>query len=216
MAEITPAAALAVFVKTPELSPVKTRLAADIGARAARAVYQESVALTRRTMRAVNGNALRAYWAVGEKAAVAHSRWRDFPALWTGDGGLGARLHHVYASLRRRHRRVILIGSDSPQVGAETLLKAAQPQSGTVIGAATDGGFYLFAADIAIARATWESVEYSRHDTLAQLRRHFSNAAALPPLTDIDDAASLRRVIGELQNPQQAARFRRLLSAAAD
>ena len=43
--------ALAVFVKTPELSPVKTRLAASLGKAAAVAVYAECLGLSADMMR---------------------------------------------------------------------------------------------------------------------------------------------------------------------
>ena len=207
----TASAALATFVKTPELSPVKTRLAADIGKTAAHAVYEESVALTAALMSEAADVGLCPYWAVGEKEALSHPRWKDFPALWTGDGGLGARLFQVYSTLRQQHGRVVLIGADSPQLTAATVAAAAARHGDTVIGAATDGGFYLFAADDDIPRQIWESVEYSRTDTLKQLQRHVT-ASLLPALTDIDDAASLAQVIEELKDkPQNAARLRRLL-----
>lgn len=208
------AAAVAVFVKTPELSPVKTRLAQDIGTQAARAAYEESLAAVAATLRACAP--LIPYWAVGEEAGTAMHRWAEFPALWTGDGELGDRLAHIYATLRQRHGRVVLIGSDSPQIQAETLREAAREEGKIVIGPATDGGFYLFAADIPLGREFWRGVEYSRADTLENLLGSLpagEEVQRLPTLSDMDDSKSLARVIEELQthNAPAAARLEHLV-----
>lgn len=185
---------LAVFVKTPELSPVKTRLAADIGKVAAMRVYETMLAAAATMMRQTQDSGVSVYWAVGEKDGVAHPRWREFPAIFTGEGDLGARLHHVYSLLRRRHGRAALAGADCPALTAATVLSALTAADGVVVGPATDGGFYLFAAACPIPARVWTSVTYSRDDTLAQLLRHFPDEAVrrLPILSDVDDAVSMR------------------------
>ena len=55
--------ALAVFVKTPELSPVKTRLAASLGKAAAVAVYAECLGLSADMMRELPAD-VKPFWAV--------------------------------------------------------------------------------------------------------------------------------------------------------
>ena len=210
------AAAVAVFVKTPELSPVKTRLARSLGTAAARAAYEESLAIIGAVMR--DCAPLVPYWAVGEEAGVSHRRWAEFPALWTGDGGLGDRLAHVYTTLQKRHGRVILIGSDSPQITAQTLQEAAQETGKIVIGPAADGGFYLFAADYPIAKELWQSIEYSRADTLKNLLHLLpaKDIRSLPILSDMDEDDSLMQVIKELHphNPQAANRLTTIYQTA--
>ena len=186
---------LAVFVKTPELSPVKTRLAADIGVPAARREYEKMLSAAAAMMRRVRREGVAAYWAVGEAAGVSHARWREFPALWTGEGGLGARLHRIYSALQQKHGRAALAGSDCPSLPAEWVLGALKRARGrTVVGPSADGGFYLFAAARRISPRSWNSVVYSRGDTLAQLLRRLpaGGVEKLPVLSDVDDAVSLR------------------------
>ena len=115
---------------------------------------------------------------------------------------MGERLSHVYSTLLARHSRVILIGSDCPQITVETITTTAVQKNKTTFAPATDGGFYLFAADRPIAKSLWCSVTYSQDDTLAQLQRQLQHhpQATLPPLTDIDTAATLQVVLQELKD----------------
>ena len=186
---------LAVFVKTPELSPVKTRLAAEVGETVARAAYDSMLTQASSMMRQVQDTGVAVYWAVGEAEGVSHPRWREFPAVFTGEGGLGDRLHHVYTTIQKKHGRAALSGSDCPALSAETVCAALRGARGNiVVGPTTDGGFYLFAAARRISPKIWRAVRYSRGDTLAQLLRHFPSRQIrqLPVLTDVDDRDSLR------------------------
>ena len=186
---------LAVFVKTPELSPVKTRLAAEVGENVARAAYDNMLIQTSSMMRQVQDTGIAVYWAVGEAEGVSHPRWREFPAVFTGEGELGDRLNHVYTMMQKKHGRAALSGSDCPALSAETVCAALRGARGNiVVGPTTDGGFYLFAAARRISPKIWRAVRYSRGDTLAQLLRHFpaQQIRQLSVLTDVDDRDSLR------------------------
>ena len=195
---------LGIFVKTPELSEVKTRLADDIGRDAAHEVYERSLQVcedvSRMAMDFAGGN-LCCYWMVGEAEGVSHPRWKGLPCAHTGEGGLGSRLATVQHWLLERHRRAILLGSDCPQLSPELLADlAAREEAGVVVGPASDGGFYLFASEDPLERETWESVAYSRKDTLKQLLAAIGlrPAELLPEETDIDDLRSLRDVAARL------------------
>ena len=185
---------IGVFVKTPELSAVKTRLAADIGKTAALAVYEKMLLKTATMMRQVEVDGGAAYWAVGEADGVSHLRWRAFPAMWTGDGGLGKRLHRIYSMLQKKHECAAVAGADCPQLSAAAVLSALQrAREKIVVGPTTDGGFYLFAAARPIDASVWQSVAYSQNDTLEKLLRHFPATAVerLKTLSDVDDKKSL-------------------------
>ena len=195
-------AAVAVFAKTPELSPVKTRLAATIGGDAAVEVYERSLLATAAVLRALP-EWIAPRWAVGEAEAPAHPRWREFPALFTGEGGLGKRLAKVYSELRADYAPVILTGSDNPQLSPEVIVAAAEQAAGRmVLGPCADGGFYLFASSLPVAESVWTAVEYSAAGTLADLASRLPPAerVCLPELADLDDAPSLRRVQRELRD----------------
>ena len=192
--------AVAIFVKTPGHSPVKTRLARAIGHEAA----TEFHLLAARAVAEVVGAAhdrdasFRPYWAVAECDAMDDWPWRALPRLWQGDGELGDRLNLVYALLHTAHERVLLIGADAPQVTPELLRQARMalddPATPFVIGEAEDGGFWLLGGRTPILREVWCKVGYSRDDTALQLcdaLRSHGEIAALPILTDVDHPCDL-------------------------
>ena len=209
----TPRGAVAVFVKTPSLSPVKTRLAKSIGEAAALSVYRHSLTAMRAVMTTIkkeSGGAVQPFWAVAEADGVHRREWRDFPAMHTGEGNLGDRLHNIYSSLQRERGRVALLGSDCPQIHPQQILSALAAARGrAIITPSTDGGFCLFAAARRLPASMWTGVSYSRPDTLAQLLEGMPvPSRLLPPLTDIDNLTTLRRAIVELRTAPLAAQRR--------
>ena len=87
---------VAIFVKTPGHSPVKTRLAADRGQAWTEAWYRRAAAAVAAVARATIATS---YWAVAEPEAIATGAWPDLPAIAQGDGGLGSRMARVHAEL---------------------------------------------------------------------------------------------------------------------
>jgi rSAM/selenodomain-associated transferase 1 len=199
--------AIVIWVKTPGLSPVKTRLAASIGTNAAEEFYRlsaQAVAAVVRQAVGASAELLAPYWAVAEEAALAHPAWRAFPIVYQGEGDLGARLSHVYDTLLQRHSWVIFIGADTPQITSELLAEAAQVLNETgefVIGPAEDGGYYLFGGSTPLPCTLWIAVPYSAGDTLeafAELLQAFGPLQYLPEMFDVDTASELPRLTAEL------------------
>lgn len=192
--------ALAIFVKTPGRSRVKTRLAAAIGG-------PQAMAFHRLAARAVAEVACKVrtdrpdfhpYWAVAEHAALGDACWSGLPRCWHGDGGLGERLHRIYDDLLAQHERVLLIGADAPQLTADLLQRAVAaldlPATPFVLGEADDGGFWLFGGRRPVPATAWSGVAYSQADTAMQLRAALQAqgaTATLPSLTDVDQATDL-------------------------
>ena len=193
-------AALAIFVKTPGLSPVKTRLALALGAATATAFHRRAATAVCDVVQAAvaAGLPLTPYYAVAEAAALDHAEWQGLPTLWQGSGDLGMRLHRVCSQLLARHGRVLLIGADAPQLDAGLLAQAlaALDSAATpfVLGRACDGGFWLFGTRLPVPASVWRGVRYSRTTTadelVAALAAHGA-VAGLPELTDVDEAADL-------------------------
>lgn len=213
--------AIAVFVKTPGLSPIKTRLAATLGGVQAEAFFQLAKAANEAVLaRAVHhfaaqAMALSCYWAVGERQGLVHPLWQSgfMQRLHTGEGGLGERMHYVYSTLLQTHDAVLLVGIDSPQNSVEHLLDAAdylrQPTT-LVIGPARDGGFYLFGGNTPVPLSRWTSVQYSQDDTLQQwvAALHGYDIRYLNAMTDVDTAANLHQMVAEMAGellPEQLA-----------
>lgn len=207
--------AVAIFVKTPGLSPVKTRLAAVLGTAAATHFYQLAATATAEVARHCQP-VLVPYWAIAESGLVASAAWTDFAQVGQGDGGLGERLHRVYAELQARHGRVLLIGADAPQLTAATLCAALatldRSEHSFVLGDAEDGGFWLFGGSVPIPKAVWRTVRYSQSQTASDLRdllRPYGLVADMPVLADVDHASdlpSLARALADLPEPVPAQR----------
>jgi hypothetical protein len=209
--------ALAIFVKTPGYSALKTRLAATVGTavadqwhtRAARAVVEVATTAAREAGAEV-------YWAVAETDAIAAGVWTTLPNLDQGEGDLGARMGRVHAELVRRHGHGLLLGADTPQLAADDLRAAldwcAVEVPRQVLGPACDGGFWLYAANRATPITRWDGVVYSQADTARQFRVGFQDCGewlVLPTLTDVDrgdDLLPMRRELAALRAPLPAQR----------
>ena len=192
---------LGVFVKVPTPGHVKTRLAQSVGADHAAALYRF---IGRQVVaQCVDpGGHRTAIWFApsgGEAGTRAWLEWLgvdDF--LSQPDGGLGVRLtatfdHHFAHGARR----VVVIGSDCPDVGRELVHRAfaALEQDDLVVGPAVDGGFYLLGLN-SPAPELFRDIEWS---TDAVYRQTMTNAgrlglsmAVLPELQDVDTVDDAR------------------------
>ncbi|MEX0727347.1 MAG: TIGR04282 family arsenosugar biosynthesis glycosyltransferase [Planctomycetaceae bacterium] len=198
--------AVAIFVKTPGLSPVKSRLAAEIGVEQAERCYRlslQAVAAVVERAKEISSIEVTPYWAVAEPEGMSHPLWQDFDRLAQPAGDLGERLAGVYDQLIARHRGVMFLGADLPQITAELLLEAmAEMSAGRrfVIGPADDGGFYLFGGTTPLPADVWTSVVYSSKQTCEQLcgmLQGRGEVVRLKPLRDIDHLDDLKAVIEE-------------------
>lgn len=199
--------AIAIFVKTPGLSPVKTRLAATIGTTAAEEFYRLSLKAISHTVQLLDCTP---YWAVGEEQGLKNDLWKDFQRLYTGVGGLGERQDQVYTTLQQSHSKVLLIGADSPQLTPDLLNGSldALEQHDFVLGPARDGGYYLFGGRVQVERSVWTSVRYSTGETRSELIRALpAMPLMLPMLTDADTESDFQHIRAEMPqcpaHPQQ-------------
>jgi len=201
--------AIAVFVKTPECSPLKTRLAREVGLAAAMQLYGLSCAAVASVlMQAQRQLNVQTYWAVAEPEALSHPRWTQFEACAQGAGALGERMQRVFDALLKTHRYVLLLGADAPQITlddlrqADVILRSDLPQH--LLAPASDGGFWCVGGNLAIPSQVWRETIYSSantlHDFEALLSLHpFPKAAKLRRLTDIDTLADWQQARLELQ-----------------
>ncbi|TAN25069.1 MAG: DUF2064 domain-containing protein [Castellaniella sp.] len=208
-------AALAIFVKTPGLSPVKTRLAVALGTDDATRFYRLAAAATAAVAQSCQP-ALTPYWAIAEAGPVAAAAWHGFAQVEQGEGALGERLDHVYTTLQARHGRVLLIGADAPQL-TSAMLRAAlamldDADKPFVLGDASDGGFWLFGGRAPLPKTIWCTVRYSQAHTASELRALLAPhgvVANAPMLTDVDNATdlpSLAHALAALLDPVSAQR----------
>ena len=201
--------AIAVFVKTPEYSPVKTKLAREVGQAAAQQFYTLACAATASVlMQAQQALEVQIYWAVTEPEALSHPSWSQFEVRDQGTGELGERMQFVFDALLKKHGYALLLGADSPQVclddlrQADAILRSYSPQH--LLAPATDGGFWCVGGNQAIPSQVWKETRYSCTNTLedfeALLRLHqLSAPVKLRRLTDVDTLADWLIARVELQ-----------------
>ncbi|USE39404.1 DUF2064 domain-containing protein [Endozoicomonas sp. SCSIO W0465] len=199
--------AVAIFAKTIGLSPVKSRLASTVGVELAEAFYSRSIACTHDMMLSVVATSkveVFPHWALAEEDGPVQFNGRGYPALWTGEGDLGARLATISERLFDDYDGVVMIGSDSPQLCSERLVSAiAQIKHDPdlcIVGPAEDGGFYFFGTGRPVLRKVWESVTYSKDTTFNELVSHLEGRDIhyLPKEQDVDAAEDLKRLENNL------------------
>jgi len=207
---------IAVFAKTPGLSPIKTRLAKTIGEVNALDLYKLSLDAVLENVKISITEKEKRFIAIGEELGANDYFWDkyrdDFTLIWTGSGGLGDRLSNVYTSLYSPEFEVCITGSDSPHIMAEDLqelidYKFTGPQT-VLFGPSVDGGFYFFKSNKPIPSEIWTEITYSQNDTLQQImknlnKNHISVAQGSPAI-DIDDYETLKISIREIESNSQS------------
>lgn len=199
--------AIAIFVKTPGLSPIKTRLAHGIGDKHALDFYKLSLSSIEQILSTVEADK---FWAVAEQDGLKNTLWKNFPALHTGEGNLGDRQYHIYSQLLKKHQNVILMAADSPQLNAHDLnltMKALEDNS-YVLGPAKDGGYYIFAGKNPVAKDIWSLVPWSTENTLKTLLLKLPEEAhLLRKLSDVDTLCDLNTILEEFPEDLTDAQF---------
>jgi len=201
--------ALAVFVKTPRLSPLKTRLASTIGKEKAELFYQISCQWTEEVMKKLRAEIpIEAYWAVAEKEAIHTKYWKSLPTVFQGEGDLGQRLAHVYDELYKKYGSCVVLGADSPELSLEHLLDGVReflaPEGPEfILGKTVDGGFYALGGKIALPQELWTDVSYSQATTAEEIEKkliEFGTVKHLPLCADVDTFEDLKDVMARLKN----------------
>jgi rSAM/selenodomain-associated transferase 1 len=129
----------------------------------------------------------------------------DMPTRVTGFGR--CLLHAIRGLFGAGHDSVCVLNADSPTLPTAILCRAAEwlarPGDHAVLGAAEDGGYYLLGVKRAHA-ALFADIDWSTAAVAAQTRERAASIglelAELPPWYDVDDAASLRRLLDELHS----------------
>lgn len=192
--------AIALFVKTPGLSPVKTRLADSLDTQTAETFHLASSRAVSSVIRTVSQQStVQGYYAVAEQEALQTVIWQDMPCLWQGEGGLGERMSLVYQTLLAQHEFVILVGADIPQMTSKQLEQASDwlahdHQARFSFGSSLDGGFWLFGGNCPVPVTLWTDVTYSVADTGSQFLSRIEclgEVHCVTPLRDVDEACDL-------------------------
>jgi uncharacterized protein len=204
------------MLKTPRPGFVKTRLAAEVGAEAAAAIYRR---LVEHQMAAIPREWRAEVHFAPAEALAEMQQWLGVAAAFHPQRGddLGERLIHAIASaFDRGAGAVIVIGGDCPALTGSCLREAARELAAAdvVLGPAADGGYYL----IGLRRPQPDLFRHIRWSTGAVLASTLKRARAaglsvamLPTKEDVDDLPGWRRAQGLLLPDRADARHREQL-----
>jgi rSAM/selenodomain-associated transferase 1 len=189
--------AVLVFVRAPQAGRVKTRLAAAIGAEAALRVYVRLAEHALAQARA-SGAEPRVHFTPPD-AGEAVRAWLGPGAAYLpqAEGDLGERMRGAFeAAFAAGYGRVVIIGSDLPELTAELLRRAFAllEAHDAVLGPACDGGYWLLGLRRPVPAAfrgiAWSTAEVF-DATVARLRAEGIEPALLEELADVDEAGDL-------------------------
>lgn len=196
------------FVKYPAGGRVKTRLAAELGELAAVELYKYFVLDMLSTIRQLNMPIRICHQQ--ESAGDKMKEWLGNQYTYMAQTGsnLGQRMKNALAqSFAENFTRIILIGSDIPDLPAELLVRALHSleSQDAVIGPSSDGGYYLigFSQDHLLPDA-FDGISWSTDSvfkqTLDVLHKHECNVHILPEWFDVDTQADLNKLIDRNKN----------------
>jgi rSAM/selenodomain-associated transferase 1 len=196
---------LLVFARLPELGKVKTRIAADLGAPRALAIYES---MLREILGAIGTSSplteIEFLWPPTPHANGALLR-RAFGqhavAMQTG-ATLGDRMSMAFSERFFFHRteKIVAIGVDDPRLPRDVVDQAFALLDSCeyVIGPAEDGGYYLFGCRaLSFEPEVFQDIEWGTSSVLARTVRKIAatgrTVAILPERMDIDTAGDLER-----------------------
>ena len=194
------------MLRVPGREPVKSRLHGALGAETATLLYRCFVLDTLEAAARVPGVDVLAAFSPAPAAPAMAALAPGVPALPQRGGDLGARMACLMADLLGAgHAAALVTGSDLPTLPAARFGEAARVLAGgaadVVLGPSEDGGYYL----IGLARpapALFADMRWSEPDVLAvtceRAQRHGLRVHLLPSWYDVDTAADLVRLRGDL------------------
>ena len=181
---------LAILARAPVYGQVKTRLAKDIGKRAALTVYRELLASTLARLGNSNDTFQAELWIDGDSPEVGAWRQR-MPVRQQPRGDLGVRMAEAFAS-----GASVVVGCDVPPLSAGYVASAlaALADADLVLGPVEDGGYCLIAMNEPHPEV-FADIPWSTDAVLAETLKAASHlsVALLETLWDVDVAADLRR-----------------------
>jgi hypothetical protein len=199
MTALTGKKQILIFVRYPERGRVKTRLAQSVGDEAAGALYSAFVCDVLIGLR--SGGYLPTIFYTPPEAASLMVGWlgNDFTYEAQRGDDLGSRMYDAFQRSLSRYKRVVLVGSDSPDLPPSIIDEAFHGLAShdMVLGPASDGGYYLIGfTSGCLVKEVFQGLNWGSYtvfeDTLSISRKQGLNVHILPPWNDIDDIDDLR------------------------
>lgn len=201
---------LVVFVKDPELDPVKTRLAQTIGRVSAQTFYRHCLLVLSEQLKSIRQKGVEIVLAtthIEPSSALLEpfaSLDGAFTCMWQGKGSIGDRLMSLDRQIRQDcdQQWVCFVGSDAPTMPLSVICNAwhSLQVDDFFLAPAADGGFTVLACRSELPDLT--GVRWSHYKTFAdtwdQLKRAGWSGARGAAWYDVDEWADMLRLAQEL------------------
>jgi rSAM/selenodomain-associated transferase 1 len=189
--------AIITFVKNPVPGTVKTRLAKTIGNDRALDIYLQLSAYTKRTIKAIDADVVIFYAA----DIQVNDLWTDddFQKKLQHGEDLGARMQHAFKTLLTDYDKVLIVGSDCPQLKEHHLNTAfnSLDETDIVVGPTFDGGYYMIGMK-ELHRFLFEDIAWSTDavfpTTLQRIFANYKTVTQLEKLSDVDVEDDLKYI----------------------
>ena len=186
---------LIVFTRYPEPGKTKTRLIPLLGAEGAATLQRQMTEQTLAQVKELQSERLVSAticFAGGNQQLMQNWLGTSFDYQPQGDGDLGRRMAIAFeTALEAGTQRVVIIGSDCPDLNAQLMMQAFQAleQHDLVLGPARDGGYYLIGLRRLIPELftgiSWSTTEVLQQ-TMNIAQKLELAVASLPLLSDVD------------------------------
>lgn len=188
---------LLIFIKNPVRGTVKTRLAQTVGDEKAYRIYLKLLHHTMEEAKKVDVPK-QVWYSVSidkdDKLSEQH-----FQKQVQRGGDLGDRMSYAFElGFRNGARKVVIIGSDCPDISPEIIEKAYEEltDNDLVIGPSEDGGYYLLGMNTFVPEL-FTGIDWSTESVLQQtyetVKKLSMSIFFLPTLNDIDTKEDLDR-----------------------
>jgi hypothetical protein len=193
---------LLIFLKNPIEGKVKTRLSKETGDQKALNIYKKLVDLT---LSAGNSALFNTRLVYSDFVPDIYP-WDYLPGasfetfLQIQEKDLGRRMETALKAALKQFQKVVLIGSDCPEISTAIIQEAfhALSDHSFVVGPANDGGFYLIGItewrDLLFDQITWSTDGVYNKLVSNAANLGYSVFDQLPTLTDVDDLEDLKKV----------------------
>jgi len=192
---------IVIFGREPIPGRVKTRLARDVGAREAAAIYTR---LLEHTLQEALSTGIPVRLSLAEELQGCWTPPENLKIETQPQGNLGHRMQEsIKACFKDGARKVLLVGSDCPGLNGTHFLAGfeALDEVSVVLGPAQDGGYWAIGQSQPGVDC-FTGVPWSSPDTLEATRRSLQRQGVkwseLEELFDIDVVADLKRSNGIL------------------
>ncbi|DAC73068.1 MAG TPA: glycosyltransferase [Thermoplasmata archaeon] len=201
-------ACLLLFVKYPEKGQVKLRLSADLNVDIVQELYRRFVYDTLATVKKIDAEIFVCFFPPDAQKKFQEWLGSDLVFLPQQGTDLGERMKNSFSSaFLQGFRRVILMGSDSPDLPASFLQNSlAELQThDVVLGPSSDGGYYLIGfRDTSFDPLVFDDIHWSSprvlKETMEKIQCKKNRLSLLPVWSDVDTIIDLKNLIQRNRN----------------